>query len=90
MLTFPVESYTGPERVIKVTFHVRPTFGGSTVSAAAVYQPSPVGGRATERMVPADHAARAVLQRMLEHIREDVDEARRAREERARSPSPQQ
>ena len=87
-LPIDLESYTGLERTVRFTFHVRPTFGGSTVAAAATYQPSPVGGRATERMVPVGHPARAVLDRMLTRIREYVDAARRAREERGTAPAP--
>jgi hypothetical protein len=75
-------TYTPPMRTVKFVFHLRPTFGGTVVSGAAVYRPTPYGGRNSERMVPADHAGREVLARIMRNLREHADEARRKREER--------
>jgi intein/homing endonuclease len=86
--TIDRSTYVGNERLVKFQFFARRTFGGTRVSGAAIYRPASGGGRAEERMVPAEHAGREVLTRLLARVDSHLAEERRKREERARRAKP--
>jgi hypothetical protein len=75
------EGYIGSDRNVLFRFRTRRVLGGTSLIGEVVYRPSGAG-RASERMVPTDHAGREVLARMFVRVDERL---RREREKRAQS-----
>lgn len=84
-------SYLPDERNVRFRFWTRPTFGGTRLSAEVVfYQFLGIdSGRAMEKMVPADHAGREVVTRMVAKIEARLRAQRdKRKEEGQRTPPP--
>ena len=75
------EDYTENERMVRFRFFVQRMLGGTNLVGEVVYRPTGTGGRAMERMVPSDHAAREVLTRVYQRVDERLQNERRQREQ---------
>jgi hypothetical protein len=72
---------TGTDRVVRFQFRTERTFGATRLVGEAVTRlTGRYGGRADDDMVPANHPARAVLERMFERVDERLRTARERRE----------
>lgn len=96
MLRVPLGAATiqmGSDRVVRFQFRTERTFGATRLIGEAVTRSiGDYGGRADDDMVPANHPARAVLERMYARVEERLTKARERRERegpdstRARTP----
>jgi len=84
---------TGTDRVVRFQFRTERTFGATRLVGEAVTRlTGDYGGRADDDMVPANHPARAVLERMFGRVEERLRTERERRERegpdstRARTP----
>jgi hypothetical protein len=71
------------ERMIKFRFRAVPSFGATRLFSEAVYRLGNTGGRLNERMIPAEHPARQVLNEMVEDI---LSQVARHQAEKANAP----
>jgi len=74
------EGYTDAERMVRFRFFTQGMLGGTRLVGEAVYRPTMTGGRAMERMVPPDHAAREVLARLYQRVDDQLQQDRAKRQ----------
>jgi hypothetical protein len=83
-LRIPVGAATiqmGSDRVVRFQFRTERTFGATRLVGEAVTRSiGDYGGRADDDMVPANHPARAVLERMYARVDERLTKERERRE----------
>ena len=79
---------SGTDRVVRFQFRTERTFGATRLVGEAVTRlTGGYGGRADDDMVPANHPARAVLERMFGRVEERLRAERERREREAERPA---
>jgi hypothetical protein len=76
-------AYFPEERVIKFQFRTVPVMGATQLVGEAIWNPRGQQGRAFEKMVPENHAAREVLARMFARVQRRLEDDRADRERAA-------